>query len=595
MNIPQFGAHTTLKVLSVVGLVCLLLLAYRLIPAGGAGEAKTPPPLNTLKQSEVIHKPGTDQAQAGSDANQEVNSINVQLARAKIESEIDRYNQPAEAADFYRLKRLPAGATEIPVERYLAAQERMRRMPQFSTLQGRFFPSQQEMKDAAEALPAQLPAWTSLGPGNIGGRTRALVIHPTSPNTIYAAGVAGGVWKTTDGGVSWTPISDLIANLAVSALAMDPADPNALYAGTGEGYFNNGSVRGAGIFKTADGGATWTRLAGTNTADFHYVNDIIVSPKNNQRIYAATRTGVWRSTDGGATWARALDPEINGGCLDLALRTDQSGDYLFAACGLAAGVSDTIQAKVYRNANAEGAAPWGVVLTESGMGRTSLAIAPSNQNIIYAVSADSSAGPDRERLFAVFRSTVNGDSGSWTAQVRKTDSTKLNTLLFTNPLAATQLECGLNLGNNFVHQGFYDNVIAVDPADANRVWVGGVDLFRSDDGGANWGLASYWWADGRVAPRAAQYAHADHHVIVFHPQYDGATNKTMFVAGDGGVFRTDDARANVARGSSAACNPANAAVTWASLNNGYAVTQFYHGAPYPDGKTYFGGAQNNGT
>jgi len=591
VNIPQFGAHTTLKALSVVGSVCLLLLAYRLIPAGGAGEAKTPPPLHTLKQSEGIHKPETDQPQSGGGANQEITSINAQLARAKIDREIDRYNQPAEAADFYRLKRLPAGATEIPVERYLAAQERMRRLPQFSTLQGRFVPSRQEMGEATEALPA----WTPLGPGNIGGRTRALVIHPTSPNTIYAACVAGGVWKTTDGGVSWTPISDLIANLAVGALAMDPTNPNTLYAGTGEGYFNNGSVRGAGIFKTADGGATWARLTETNTADFHYVNDLIVSPKNNQRIYAATRTGVWRSTDGGATWTRALDPEINGGCLDLAMRTDQSGDYLFAACGIAAGTSDTIQAKVYRNANAEGDAPWSVVLTESGMGRTSLAIAPSNQNIIYAAAADSSAGPDRERLYAVFRSTVNGDSGSWTAQVRKTDSTKLNTLLFTNPLAATQLECGLNLGNNFVHQGFYDNVIAVDPADANRVWAGGVDLFRSDDGGANWGLASYWWADGRVAPRAPQYAHADHHAIVFHPQYDGAANKTMFVAGDGGVFRTDDARANVARGSSAACNPANAAVTWASLNNGYAVTQFYHGLPYPDGKTYFGGAQNNGT
>ena len=142
-------------------------------------------------------------------------------------------------------------------------------------------------------------------------------------------------------------------------------------------------------------------------------------------------------------------------------------------------------------------------------------------------------------LLGVFRSTANGNPGSWTTQVSNTNANKLNTLLLTNPVYA-YAEC-VGAGNNaFYNQGWYDNVIAVDPADPNRVWAGGIDLFRSDDGGANWGLASYWWFDQGVD---AEYAHADNHVIMFHPGYNGTTNKTMYVANDGGVFRTDDARA----------------------------------------------------
>ena len=146
--------------------------------------------------------------------------------------------------------------------------------------------------------------------------------------------------------------------------------------------------------------------------------------------------------------------------------------------------------------------------------------------------------------------------------------------------------------SQYFNQGWYDNVIAVDPADANRVWVGGIDLFRSDDGGANWGMAGHWWANSNANPR---YVHADQHALVFHPQYNGTTNRTLFVGNDGGLFRTADARAAVATGPLAPCNMNNGSVTWTTLNNGYGVTQFYHGLPYPGGTTYFGGTQDNGT
>ena len=500
--------------------------------------------------------------------------------------------QPDEAAEFYRLKRVPEGETSVPVERYLTAREHMRSMRQYSTAQGRFLTAQHELQNQSEA--SALGTWASLGPGNIGGRTRALLIHPVTPNVMYAAGVAGGVWKTMNGGASWMPLADLMSNLAVNSLAMDPTNSNVIYAGTGEGYFNGDAVRGLGIFKTTDGGDNWTPLASTSTSNFYYVNDIVISPNNNQHLYAATNTGVWRSLDGGANWVRVLDPQVNGGCLDLAMRTDQKSDYIFASCGGAGSSNGGIiasTATIYRNTDAGGVGDWTAVCTEPGMGRTSLAIAPSNQNVIYAAAASTAIGTFRNGLQAVFRSTTGGDPGTWAAQVRNTDTIKLNTTLFSNTILAFFRECGFGTSNSFINQGWYDNVIAVDPQEANRVWIGGVDLFRSDDGGANWGQASHWWTD-KTAP---QYAHSAQHAIVFHPQYNGTTNQVMFVSNDGGLFRTENARAAVATGPLGPCSASNSAVTWTSLNNNYGVTQFYHGLPYPDGTRYLGGTQGNGT
>jgi hypothetical protein len=314
------------------------------------------------------------------------------------------YDSPREAAEFFRLKCLPAGATELPVEKYFEAQEQMRLMPQYSTAEDRMLPARAAMrKQDLEALPA----WTELGPNNVGGRTRALLIHPTNPSVMYAAGVSGGVWKTTNGGALRTPLADLMANIAVNSLAMDPKNPNVIYAGTGEGYFNIDGIRGAGIFKTTDGGATWMRLASTTTEDFYYVNDIVVSPASSQRLYAATGAGVFRSLDGGASWTRTLNPTKPssattgaGGCLDLAIRTDKASDYLFASCGT---IID--QATVYRNTNAATSSVWSPVLSESGMGRASLAIAPSDQSVVYAAAASIAEGDFQDGLHAVFRST----------------------------------------------------------------------------------------------------------------------------------------------------------------------------------------------
>src|SRR4030095_11346192 len=180
------------------------------------------------------------------------------------------------------------------------------------------------------SISVALVTGKSSGPGNVGGRTRALLIDPVNPDVMYAAAVAGGIWKTTNGGSSWLPLNDFLANIAVTCLVLDPSNPNIIYAGTGEGVFNADAVRGAGIFKSTDAGAHWTRLAATiGNANFFQVNDIVVSPSNGQHVYAATRSGVWRSLDGGTSWNQAIVSNVaNGanGAMDLVLRTDQASD-----------------------------------------------------------------------------------------------------------------------------------------------------------------------------------------------------------------------------------------------------------------------------
>ena len=489
-----------------------------------------------------------------------------------------RYDQPDLAIEHYRAKRIPEGMAELPLERALDAKLDLDNRLRFSSRSERF------LSDAEARAVGDLETWEPLGPGNIGGRTRAMVIDPDVPDIMIAGGVSGGIWRTVNGGSSWTAVDDLMANLAVNSMAMDPANPDVIYAGTGEGFFNSDAVRGAGIFKSVNGGLNWSQLINTGNSSFHYVNDIVVSHNDSNIVYAATRSGVFRSTNAGSNWSQVFNPLANGGCTDLVIRTDTMDDVVFAACGTFQ------QATIYRNSDAGGVGTWDAVFTEANMGRTSLALAPSNQDTIYALSASVQSGSNfNNGMHAVFRSTDGGTM--WTAQARNTGAIA-NALLLTNP--AVQVCSG-----QFFNQGWYDNVIAVDPVDPDVVYAGGIDMFRSDNAGVDWGITSLWWRSNS----ASEYLHADQHGIFFHPDYDGVTNTRMFVTNDGGVYRTDNpqgvsnvANALAGNGSPNVCTSQNTiGVVWTSLNNSYGVTQFYHGVPYPDGETFFGGTQDNGT
>jgi photosystem II stability/assembly factor-like uncharacterized protein len=522
------------------------------------------------------------------------------------EAAVPRFDEPGAAARSDLARRQPAdGRLDVP-RFYEAAARHVASLARFSSAIGRDLPAAQpaarlwlsgsrvmSLRDTSSAAGV-LDAWTPLGPGNIGGRTRVVKFHPAAPTTLFAAGVSGGIWKSDDSGTTWRPTGDGLTNIAVNALLIDPARPDVMFAGTGEGYFREEirgtglPLRGSGIYVTTDGARRWQQLAATNTPDFHWVNDLEFGVNDSRRIYAATRSGVWRSTDSGATWARLLAVDVRGGCLDLALRPDRSEDVLFASCG------SYEQATVYRFPRAADRSDSEVVLREPDMGRTSLAIAPSNPDVIYALAASNAAGPQgiyRQGLLAVYRSERGGGAGSWDPRVTHHDPTFLNTMLLTNTASAAARVCNPQ-GSTAAPttMGWYNNVLAVDPRDPNRVWAAGVDWFRSDDGGRNWGLAS-WGGSGQPS-----YTHVDQHGITFHPQYDGESNQIALIGNDGGIYRTTNARAATSNGPQAACTGGQPIqVAWTSLNRGYGVTQFYHGTPFPDGTQYLAGAQDNGT
>jgi photosystem II stability/assembly factor-like uncharacterized protein len=451
----------------------------------------------------------------------------------------DRPDRPDEAAR-WRMLQMVDEYGNIPEGALVNAWEQKKQVP----VESRAWPvGNSSGVDEGEALVAGISrtGWTWLGPGNIGGRIRSILISPSSPSTMWVGSVGGGIWKTNDGGATWAALDDFMANLAVNTMAIDPANPNVLYAGTGEGFLagNNEDfadvARGAGVFKTNDGGASWAQLSSTNNASWYYVNRVAVSPRNSQVLLAATQSGIWRSPDGGASWSRRtssntqdvnFSPRVPGGCVASgiggALYSTDDGQTWGAASGLPVG--GRVEVAYF---------PLGLV-------------AGQIVDIVYA-SVDVNNGE-------VYRSNNGGQSYA-----------RMSTGF--NYLTSTPGRPG---------QGFYDNIIWVDPTSADIVVVGGIDLWRSIDSGRNFTRISNW----RNSP---QTPHADHHAIVESPQFNGTTNKVVFFGNDGGIYRANDVYA------------ASTTAGWTELNNNLGITQFYGGAGNATSGRIIGGTQDNST
>jgi len=399
----------------------------------------------------------------------------------------------------------------------------------------------------AGTTAAVAAAWQALGPSNIGGRVTDMVVDPVRPDTVYAGAATGGVWRSTDGGVRFSSSWPANVTPSIGALAITPT--GTLYAGTGEGNPGGGSVTfpGNGVFRSADGGATWTP-AGLTGSD--RIGRLAIDPTNANRIFAAATgslfvpggvRGLYRTTDGGANWQLVL-AGANGttGAVDVAIDPGNPNrvfavmwDHKREPQGRTYG---GVGSGVFRST--DGGATWarvggGLPASGSNVGRMGIAIARANPARMYAIAAD----------------TTGNFLGFWTSTNSGTNWTRITNTSF---LSTSQSTFGWWFGR-----------IWVDPATAQHVWVAGVQILESLDAGASW--------------RRNTTVHADQHAFAFDPRVSGR----VFLGNDGGVYRS------AAGGSLTG--------TW-TKTTALAVNQFYTVAvSRQDNSRVSGGAQDNGS
>ncbi|TGE20584.1 T9SS type A sorting domain-containing protein [Hymenobacter aquaticus] len=520
---------TALRAVSGIQWVCASLLTIG-VAAGSF----------SLQQLSAPHRPAP-------------HGLNSAAEEEEEEEEEKRRDRPDLAlAQDAAFTRDPATGT-VPRERLLVAHEQIEQML--------------DERASRRAIGGSLSAanWTEKGPSNIGGRVRSILIDPAdaSGNTVWAASVGGGLWKSTNAMATtptWTRVNDLFGNLAITTLAVDPGNSDIMYFGTGEGFGNADAIRGLGIWKSTDHGVTWAQLASTSNSSFYYVNKIVVDGAG--RIYAAnTNGGLRRSTDGGATWTAVLFTTTSVGDVDI----NPSTGAVYAASGpgtTGQGIfrSPSGDAGTFTNLNTlpgNGLPPSGTTT------RVEVALAPSAPDQMYAMFCSGGGGTPaitRNTLYGIYRSADGGNT--WQALPKPNDA-----------------DTGIPDADFTRTQAWYDLEIAVSPTDPGTVFVGGVDIFKTSNGttataaNVTWRQVTHWYGGFGF-----QNIHADQHAITFLP----GSGAIAFFGNDGGVARTANA---------SAITP-----TLTHINSGLNVTQFYSVAAHPTDYSYFlAGAQDNGT
>lgn len=397
---------------------------------------------------------------------------------------------------------------------------------------------------AANLPPATVTTnWEFIGPSNVGGRMTSVVCDPARPDLIWGGSAGGGVWKSTTGGRDWSPLWHDQPSLNIGALAIDPANPNTLYCGTGEANLSADSYPGVGLYRSTDGGTTWQILAPAASAGIPTrIGTLAVDPFNpgHLRLGGVTHgsgssDGMFTSRNGGVSWRR--ESFATSGpyrCHAILFHPAQAGT-IFASID-----ARSTRSGIWKSTDAGGT--WQQLTSglphPSLMGRTSLAIAHSRPNTVWSLVAD--AG---DKVLGVFRSD---DGGSTWRNVA---------------------------GGHFQREGqmSYGNTIAVHPANPDWVLCGGVDLHLTRDGGAHWQQATQW--DARRG--TSKYAHADHHQLLMPAAQPGL----VYDMNDGGMDVSSDG-----------------GLTWANRSNGLACTMFYDlDVSQSDGRMFGGGAQDNGS
>ncbi|MFC1545563.1 hypothetical protein ACFL44_02615, partial [Gemmatimonadota bacterium] len=413
------------------------------------------------------------------------------------------------------------------------------------------------------------PPWQPIGPKNLGGRTISLAINPLNAQVIYAGSASGGLWRTNTGGLganAWqyidisSPTEDFPV-LGVNAIAIDPVNTSTLYIGTGEVYNRANSMGsiyirttrgsyGIGLLKSTDNGLTWEKSIDWEYDERRGVLDIVIDPHDPSRVFAGTSEGVYRTVNAGSTWEQVLAIQM---AVDIAVNPDQP-DTLYASCGNLDTPSDG-GIGIYRSF--DGGDTWtklnapGGVLPLSWTGKTLLDIYQAAPNVIYADVANMFSDEVSTGV-GLYRSLDHG--GTWELLTNNSNSC-------TDPYFSDELGThGYHLISKY--QGWFSHFVIVHPADSSQVIVGGVDAYKSSDGGRSFVRISRWnsWYRGTIPagqPEGPErYSHADHHNFARHP----SEPNTVFWGNDGGVFKTEDF-----------------GNTFSARNGGYQTAQFYNG------------------
>jgi photosystem II stability/assembly factor-like uncharacterized protein len=377
--------------------------------------------------------------------------------------------------------------------------------------------------------------WSAMGPFNAPsnggiGRISNVAFHPNHYDTIYAGAPAGGLWVSYDDGQNWKTFSDELTNIGVSDLAIDPLHPDTMYLATGDR--DAADTYSFGLLKSTDGGVTWgTTGLSFSVSNNYRIGRVVVDPDSTHTILVATNGGIYRSTNYGVNFS---------------LR--QTGNFI----GIHNGIGDTAYAtttgsspKVYRsvdNGDSWSQLTSGLPTSNKYRCELTLSSTPGKLYVVYGASNYGYGG--------VYRSTNGGTTWS---------------LMSSTP----NIMGWANNGSGSGGQAWYDLSIAGDPNQENTIYVGGVNILKSTNGGSTWSCVGHWYGAG-----STPYVHADHHHASFRPG-----SSELYVGTDGGVYKTT-----------------NAGSSWSDLNDGMNITQYYKiSQSTTDTSLVLAGSQDNGS
>ena len=387
-----------------------------------------------------------------------------------------------------------------------------------------------QVQGVANWQPMGPTDWTNTTGWNPGlGRINGITVDPVDTSIIYVGAPAGGCWKSTDYGQTWSCLTDTLPVLGVSSIAVDYTNHNTVYIATGDGDASD--TYSIGVLKSIDGGATWN-TTGLNWTiyQFRRIWKLLMHPLNPDIIYAATNNGIWKTSDGGNNWTNLF----SGGFYDIEFKPgDPTTLYI---------TSD----QFYKSTDS--GLSWTHITNglpaDTLVNRAQIAVSPDQPDWVYFLCGKQSGS----QFYGIYRSVNSGNSF-----VLQTNSP--NMFGYASD------------GSDNSGQSWYDMAITVNPNDATEIYIGGVNVWKSNDAGLTWLIVSHW-----VHPSSIGYTHADIHFLE-------AFGKTVYCGSDGGVFRTN-----------------NYGGDWSDITTGIQIMQFYRlGNSTQDYNMVIGGAQDNGT